>query len=128
MSDGEDFSGSAEQKLLICLLERVDKLTDELSGIVKNSTLTIDNSPNNTLEARIAVWMHSADDKDMRFNETREDILTTKQKQKIRRKGYWLYEVKLMSFYDKDGPQQYLLSRHKDRFSDSSLFTYHLTY
>ena len=115
----DEIEGSAEQKLLLCLMEQVTKLTDEISGTMANLKLTIDNAPNNSVEAKVAVWMHSADDRDTKFTETREEI---------RKKGYYLYEMRLRdAWHDKKAPQQYLLSRHRDRFSDSSLFSYNTT-
>ncbi len=130
----DEIQGSAEQKLLLCLMEQVNRLTDEISGTLANLKLTIDNAPNNSVEAKVAVWMHSADDRDMKITETREEMLTTKQRKKIRKKGYFLYEMRVgdawhgvLPAHDLKAPQQYLLSRHRDRFSDSSLFSYHLT-
>ena len=64
-------------------MEQVDKLTDELSGSLANLKLTIDDAPNNSIETKVAVWMHSVDDRDMRFTETRNEMLTTKQKKRF---------------------------------------------
>ena len=124
-----DIEGSEEQKLLLCLLERVDRLSDELSSTLANLKLTIANAPNNSIEAKVAVWMHSVDDRDMRFTDTRQEMLTTKQKKKIIRKGYYLYEVRPRdNNHVKNTDKEYLLSRHNDRFSDSSYFEYRLVY